>query len=159
LETQVRTHPQVLKEAGGWVQSLRAPWPVDRVFLFESKRVLSPKSLAIAEKVAVAFQKNPYQTAEQILHKTRGGQGKDLEFLKSIWREADLRAMKTEVNRLGLLRAQIARIRFQDSQKKAPTGWEDLKKSGGLQQIPIDYFTGRPMEWSQLSAAVSPSSP
>jgi hypothetical protein len=152
LETASRDYPKLLADSGSWLKALRAPWPVDRVFLYESKRVLKPRSLMVAEKVTKAFQKNPYQTAEQILKKTPGGAGEDLEFLKSIWRESDLKAMKTEINRLGLLRARAADLHFEAVQKKQAAGWQDLRNQGGLEAIPTDYFTGRPMEWSKLTA-------
>ncbi len=161
LELAAHDFPTAMAQSGVWLKSLRAPWPVDRVFLYESRRVLKPQSLAVAEKVAKAFQKNAYQTAEQILKKTPGGAGTDLEFLKSIWRESDLKAMKTEINRLGLLKAQAADLQFEVQQKAKAKSWDDLKKSGGLESTPIDYFTGRAMEWSQVLATrtASPSEP
>jgi hypothetical protein len=110
-----------------------------------------------AEKVAAAFQKNPYQTAEQILAKLPGGKNKDLEFLKSIWRDSDLQAMKTEMNRLGLLKAHVAQNEYLKKTKKPATNWQDLKTVVGFEQTPIDYFTGRPMERSRLGAAEASS--
>ena len=153
LERALQERPSEMATAGSWIKALRAPWPVDRVFLYESKRVLKPKSLQVAERVAKSFQKNPYQTAEQILKKTPGGGGEDLEFLKSIWRSSDLKAMQTEINRLGLLRARSADLQFESTKKTRALGWEDLRASGGLEAVPIDYFTGRPMDWAQLLAA------
>jgi hypothetical protein len=152
LESAAGRFPKVVAESGSWLKALRAPWPVDRVFLYESKRVLKPQSLKIAEKVTKEFQKNPYQTAEQILKRIPGGGGGDLEFLKSIWRESDLKAMKTEINRLGLIRARAADLRYEHLQKKKASSWDDLKKQGGLDSVPTDYFTGRPMEWALVTA-------
>lgn len=148
LEWAIHEQPKLFVNAGLWIKSLRAPWPVDRVFLFESKRQLKAQSLAVAEKVAQAFQKNPYQTAEEILRRTPGGTSADLEFLKSIWRDSDLKAMKTEVNRLSLLRVRAANLKFEAVKKTKAKNWQELKDFGGLEQVPIDYFSGRPMEWT-----------
>lgn len=152
LERASHETPTAMSQAGVWLKKLRVAWPVDRVFLYESRRVLKPQSLAVAEKVAKAFQKNAYQTAEQILKKTPGGAGPDLEFLKSIWRESDLNAMKTEVNRLALLKVRAADLQFEENKKAKASDWNDLKTSGGLEAVPVDYFTGRPMEWAQALA-------
>lgn len=143
LEAQRKKDPVFLANSLEWIGSLRAPWPVDRVLMAEGKKVLQPASLQLLGKVAQAYQKNPYQSVETILKKIPGGKPKELEFIKKIWRDEDLSSMKTEMNRLSLLRVQAAQSRFLLVQKKKATNYDELLKAQLLSAVPVDYFTGK----------------
>lgn len=147
IEKIFRHSPEIFLTAANKFQSLRAPWPIDRMLLYESRRVLSGVPLKLAEKVALEIQKNPYQTTEDILQKMNASQNKDLAFLKQLWRKQDLEMMKNEMNRLGRLPSAALWVDFQKKNKKAPRSWQDLKISP-----PIDYNSGKPMSWEQLSS-------
>lgn len=147
IEKIFRHSPEIFLTAANKFQSLRAPWPIDRMLLYESRRVLSGVPLKLAEKVALEIQKNPYQTTEDILQKMNASQNKDLAFLKQLWRKQDLEMMKNEMNRLGRLPSASLWVDFQKKNKKAPRSWQDLKISP-----PIDYNSGKPMSWDQLSS-------
>jgi hypothetical protein len=149
IESEQKKDPAFLANSLEWVGTLRAPWPVDRVLLAEGKKVLQPASLQLLGRVAQAYQKNPYQSVETILKKIPGGKPQELEFIKKIWRDEDLSAMKTEMNRLSLLRIQAAQGRYFLVQKKKATGYDELLKAQLLSAVPVDYFTGRPMLFPQ----------
>lgn len=128
-----------------WSKELRAPWPIDRVIISESKRLLKQTYLKVAENVAQKLQKNAYQTSEAVLNQTVGGKSAELDFIKQIWREEDIKAMRLEVNRLSGFQVRLAQTVYEVKNQKKPGQIEDLVKAGLLKGVPIDYTTGRPM--------------
>lgn len=152
LELEVPKNPDFAASAQVWTKLLRAPWPVDRVFLYEGKRVLHPASLRIVEKMALEYQKNPYQTADQLMSRVPGAKPQELDFIKKIWRAEDLASLKQEVNRISRLKVATAMAAFQKNKNKKPAGFEDLMQAGLLDKAPIDYETGRPLEFPKNSA-------
>lgn len=133
-----------------WFLKVRAPWPVDRVLISEAKRLLKPPMMSVAISAAAAFQKNPYQTSEMALKKVRGGQSKEADLLKQIWRESDIKMMKTEINRVGKLKLRFAQAEYEWTHKKAPGSVQDLLNAHLLDQVPVDYFTGKPLDLTSL---------
>lgn len=143
-----------------WLMQLRTPWPVDRMILSEARRVLSPATMPIAEKVAGRIQKDPYLSVEDALKKIPGAKPGETEVLKSLWRKQDMDAMKTEINRLQTLRLRLASRLFRHREGRWPKEVAELVKARLLLASPVDYFTGRPMQLPQLDkpeeAAKSP---
>lgn len=133
-----------------WFLQVRAPWPVDRVMISEAKRLLKPPMMQVATAAAKAFQKNPYQTSREALEKVKGGQAEGAELLKQIWRESDIDIMKTEINRIGKLKLRLARAEFEHHNKKAPQSVQELLNARLLDQAPVDYFTGKPLDLTSL---------
>lgn len=133
-----------------WFLQVRAPWPVDRVFIDEAKRRLKPPMMSVANSAAAAFQKNPYQTSEKALKRVRGGQSQEAEVLKRIWRESDIELMKKEINRIGKLKIRLAQAEYEWIHKKAPSSVQELLNAGLLDQVPVDYFTGKPLSLTSL---------
>jgi hypothetical protein len=133
-----------------WFFQVRAPWPVDRVMISEAKRLLKPPMMTVANAAAKAFQKNPYQTSAQALAKAKGGQGESAELLKKIWREEDIQMMKSEITRIGKLKLRLAHSEFEQQHKKAAANVQELVQSGLLDQVPIDYQTGKPLDLTSL---------
>lgn len=133
-----------------WFQRVRAPWPVDRVIVSEAKRVLKGPYHDLANHLARVYQKNPYQSAEQALKKMKGGGSEGAKLLAQFWRDSDIDAMKTEVNRISKLKVKFALKEFEFQQKKAAAKIEDLVKAGLLDSVPTDYFTGRPLDLTSL---------
>lgn len=133
-----------------WFLQVRAPWPVDRILVSEAKRLLKPPMMSVAEAAARAFQKNPYQTSEKALEKVKGGQSEAAQLLKQIWREQDIQLMKTEINRIGQLKIRFAQAEFELKNKKTAQSVQELVDAQFLDQVPIDYFTGKPLDLTSL---------
>ncbi len=133
-----------------WLLRIKAPWPVDRVVISEARRILKPPYQSLAQKVAKAYQKNPYQSAAASL---KGGKGKDSEgaqVLREFWRDSDIEAMKTEVTRISKLKLRMASAEFEWLQKRKAQNVDELVQKGLLERVPIDYFTGRPLDLTSL---------
>ena len=133
-----------------WFLQIRAPWPVDRLMITEAKRLLKPPMMSVATAAAKAFQKNPYQTSAQALAKVKGGQSESAELLKQIWRDSDIQMMKTEITRIGKMKLRLAKAEFELQHKKAATSAQELVTAGLLDQVPIDYVTGQPLNLTSL---------
>ncbi len=133
-----------------WFLTIRAPWPVDRVLISEAKRRLSPVMMSVANSVAQSYQKNPYQTSADALKKVKGGDASEAELLKQIWRESDISMMKGEMNRIGLLKIRLGLAEFQSQTARRPADIQELVKAGYLDQAPIDYETGKPLDLTSL---------
>jgi len=133
-----------------WFFQVRAPWPVDRVMISEAKRLLKPPMMTVANAAAKAFQKNPYQTSAQALAKVKGGQSESAELLKKIWREEDIQMMKSEITRIGKLKIRLAQSEFEQQHKKGAANAQELVQAGLLDQVPIDYQTGKPLDLTSL---------
>lgn len=149
LEFLLKNQQALLVGGYSKAQALRIPWPVDRVILFEAKRALSGAAMNVAMAAAKEFQKNNYQSLAVILTHVKGGQAKDFDFLRKIWRDDDVDMMKNEVNRLQLIQAGCRWADHFARANKNPMSWQDLQIAA-----PIDYTTGRPMDWSRLIATM-----
>lgn len=133
-----------------WFLQVRSPWPVDRIFISEAKRLLPPPMMSVANSAATAFQKNPYQTSEQALKKVKGGTSEQAKLLKKIWQESDILMMKTEITRIGKLKLRLAQAEYQMKHKAAPQSVQDLLKAGLIDQAPVDYLSGKPLDLTSL---------
>lgn len=133
-----------------WFLQVRAPWPVDRVIISESRRLLKPNLMSVANAAAQAFQKNPYQTSESVLKKIKNGNRPEAEFLRQIWREADILMMKTEMNRIGKMKLRLALAEYQQIHSALPPSSQELVKAGLLDQVPTDYLTGKALDLTSL---------
>lgn len=149
LEFFVKTKPQEIAREGtlrAWFLKVRAPWPIDRMILAESKRFLAPALLSVAEKVANNLQKNPYLTSAEALEQVPGGKPKSLDVLKVLWEPSHIGMMKAEITRIGKLKVQLAVNEYLFKNNKKADKMEDLIQAKLLDGIPIDYNTGKPME-------------
>lgn len=126
-----------------WFSKVRAPWPVDRVLVVEAKRLLKPPLQPLALALAGKYQKNPYLSSEKAMQGMKGAESKQAELLKAIWRESDIQMMKTEMNRIGILKIRLASAEFFHLNKKEPQSAQELVTAGLLDSVPIDYFTGQ----------------
>lgn len=133
-----------------WFLSLRAPWPIDRIFVSEAKRLLSPPMMSVANAAAAAFQKNPYQSSEQVLKKVKGGDAHEAALLKQIWKESDIAMMKSEMTRIGKMKLRLALAEFQIKNKGLTATPEALVKAGLIDSVPADYSTGKPLDLNSL---------
>ncbi len=133
-----------------WFLQLRAPWPIDRIFVSEAKRLLSPPMMPMAHVAAAAFQKNPYQTSEQALKKAKGSEATEAALLKQIWKEGDIAMMKAEMTRIGKLKLRLALAEFQLKNKGQAPDAQALVKAGLIDQIPVDYTNGKPLDLTSL---------
>lgn len=128
-----------------WMLQLRTPWPVDRMVLTEGRRIAQPPPPNLVEKVAIKIQKNPYLSVEGALAQIPGSKPGDLETFKNLWREKDMEGMKTEINRLQLLRLRLACRLYQHRKGAWPTSVAEIVKAKLLPAAPVDYLTGRLM--------------
>lgn len=129
-----------------WFLQVRAPWPVDRVMISEAKRLLKPPLMQVATAAAKAYQKNPYQPTREALKRVKGGESREADVLKEMWRETDIQLMKTEMNRIGKLKIHLAKAEYEHQNKKSPKTVQDLLNAGLLETAPIDYFSGKPLD-------------
>lgn len=128
-----------------WVQKLNMPWPIDRIILSEGKKFFSPVGVKVAQKVASALQKNPYQTTEDKLSKKEAMSENERAFLIGMWKKSDVEQMVAEVNRLGKLQIKWAQIVYQKKFGKSASQSQQLVDQKILFRLPIDYSTGKPM--------------
>lgn len=126
-----------------WLSGVRAPWPVDRMVVSESKKIMGERSMKTVEKLAQALQKNPYQSSEKLLVNKETLSSKELEVLRQLWRDSDIKLMKSEISRIGRLQLAFADRAFELINKKKPESVQDLIKAGLLERAPIDYETGK----------------
>jgi hypothetical protein len=134
-----------------WANAIRLSWPIDRVVITESRRLLTNKPMFTAQKVALALQKNAYQTAAVALKNAQGPKTPELKFLEKMWRQEDIDAMKTEVHRLSALRIRLAAAVYQNKFKQAPVKIENLVEKNLLPSVPIDYTSGKPFTLDQAA--------
>ena len=134
-----------------WSLEMRSPWPVDRVVLSESRRVLGPKYMPTAEKVAVSLQKNTYQTSEFALANAVGRKGINMDFIKQIWREKDIEQMKTEVFRINAFQIRMAARSYEAVSGQKPKTIDQLVSEKFLPRVLINYRTGKPFSLEQAA--------
>ncbi len=148
IETMVKNSSDELAKDGSlrvWFLKVRAPWPIDRMLTSEARRALPPALLGIAGKVAQNLQKNPYITAAEALEQVPGGKPKDLEILKELWKPSHIGDMKAEITRIGKLKMQLAANEYALKTGKKALHAEELVTAKLLDQVPVDYNTGKPM--------------
>ncbi len=133
-----------------WFLGVRAPWPVDRILVSEARRLLKPPMVAVANSAALAYQKNPYQSVEKSLARVKGGQSEESKLLKQIWRDEDIQLMKTEINRIGKLKVRLALAEYEVRHQKPAQSIQVLVQEQLLDQVPVDYFSGKPMDLTSL---------
>lgn len=133
-----------------WLLGVRAPWPVDRMVLSESRRLLKPPMMKIAEKVATALQKNPYESSEDVVKSLHAQDMDDAHFLNAMWKKSDIDMMKTEITRIGRLKLRLASAVFEHKKGEKPKSLDQLVQEGLLDQIPLNYTTGKPFDLSAI---------
>lgn len=132
-----------------WFLQVRAPWPIDRVLVSEAKMRLKPAELPLAESLAQRLQKNPYQSVDKILSEPKmrhSAQTAAADFLRKLWRDEDIQQMKMEMNRIGILKIRLAMAEYQVRLQKAAANVTELVQNRFLDQVPTDYFSGKPMD-------------
>lgn len=150
LLTQYKLPLAQVAEFRKWFLQVRAPWPVDRVVLSEAQRVLKGPYHSMAETVAKAYQKNPYQSAAVSLKSVKGKDSEGAKALKEFWRDSDIQSLKLEITRISKLKLRLAMAEYELQKKKRPASAQELVKSGLLDKVPLDYFTGRPLDLTSL---------
>jgi|GEM_PF-1914034 len=138
-----------------WTQRLRAPWPIDRVILSESRRILPAPLQGLGAQTANQLQKNPYQTADSILNKLSGGKAEAANFLRQMWTDQDLSQMKTEITRLHRLQLRWAYNLLQSKAGKLPQTILEVAKAAGFDRVPVNYQSGKAWELSELGPSES----
>lgn len=132
-----------------WFLQVRAPWPIDRVLVSEAKMRLKPAEIALAESLAQRLQKNPYQSVDKILSEPKmrhSAQTAAADFLRKLWRDEDIQQMKMEINRIGILKIRLAMAEYQARLQKPAVNMTELVQNHFLDQVPTDYFSGKPMD-------------
>lgn len=140
---ELETHLAKGEASDAWIKTVRAPWPIDRVVMLEAKRALKPASIALAEKIAKDLQKNRYQSIEDAMKKLKKQTPEEMEFLKKLWKPADILTMKEEITRIGKLQILWAKARFKTLKGKDSTSVQELVGEKLLDRIPVDYVSGR----------------
>lgn len=138
-----------------WTQRLRAPWPIDRVILSESRRILPAPLQGLGAQTANQLQKNPYQTADSILNKLPGGKAEAANFLRQMWTAEDLSQMKTEITRLHRLQLRWAYNLLQTKAGKLPETILEVAKAAGFDRVPVNYLSGKAWELAELKHSES----
>lgn len=133
-----------------WFLQVRAPWPVDRMVLSESRRLLKPPMMKIAEKVATTLQKNPYESSEDVVKSLHAQDMDDAHFLNSMWKKSDIDMMKTEITRIGRLKLRLAAAVFEQKRHEKPKSVDELVQAGLLDQVPVNYSTGKAFDLSGI---------
>lgn len=133
-----------------WFLGLSYTWPMDRIIIAESHKNLSSLFWPMADKVAKKFQKNPYQTAAEMLKKEKGTDSRGALKIKSFWTEKEIILFRTELTRVSKLKLRIAVKEFEIKNQKMPMSPQEIIKGGFLDQVPIDYFSGRPLDLTSL---------
>jgi hypothetical protein len=135
-----------------WMLGLRTPWPVDRMILTEGRRMLG-LTPNLVEKVALKIQKDPYLSVEKALAQIPGDKTGEktnsLDLFKNLWREQDMDGMKTEINRLQVLRLRLACRLYEHRKGAWPATVSQLVEAKMLAAAPVDYLTGRLMALPQ----------
>lgn len=140
-----------------WMARQRAPWPIDRVVLMESRRLLKPPFQPTGAKLALKLQKNPYQTTDAALKGMPGSSSEEFGFVRELWTDKDVHLMKTEVARLHRLRLRWGLRGFRARSGKAATIVTEAAREAGFGQDPVNYLTGKPWELAAITADVLPS--
>jgi len=131
-----------------WFLQVRAPWPVDRMVLSESRRLLKPPMMKIAEKVATSLQKNPYESSEDVVKSLHAQDMDEAHYLNAMWKKSDIDMMKTEITRIGRLKLRLAMAEFEFKKGEKPKTADQLVQAGFLDQVPVNYSTGKVFDLS-----------
>jgi hypothetical protein len=134
-----------------WFLSVSAPWPVDRMVISESRRLLKPDMMKVASKVAVSLQKNPYETSEDVVKSLHAQDMDDAHFINSMCKKSDIEMMKTEITRIGRLKLRLAEAVFEQKNGGKAKTIEQLVQEGLLDQVPLNYTTGKPFGFSEIN--------
>jgi len=78
-----------------------------------------------------------------------------LQLLLPMWRTADVDMMKVEITRINVLRARLALGRYRELKHAPAQRLEALVEAHLLDQIPINYSTGRALTWAEVNAPAS----
>lgn len=146
----------------GWLARQRAPWPIDRVVLMESRRLLKPPYQPTGAKLALKLQKNPYQTTAEALKGMPGGASDEFGFVRELWTDKDVHLMKTEVARLHRLRLRWGLRGFRARKGQPATTVAEAAREAGFGQDPVNYLTGKPWDLAGIAAdalAAEPEKP
>ena len=135
-----------------WTAQLSAPWPVDRVIMTEAKKIIRGKGTDTAQKMALALQKNTYQTAAKALDEAQGQKVPELQLLIPIWRDKDIEAMKTEINRIESLRLRLAADVYFIQKRQRAKDQQDLIAAGLLRAPLVNYVSGKTFTLSEAAA-------
>ncbi len=153
LQTKHSTQIAQSAEMRLWFLQVRAPWPIDRVLVSEAKMRLKPAEIALAESLAQRLQKNPYQSVDKILSEPKmrhSAQTAAADFLRKLWRDEDIQQMKMEINRIGILKIRLAMAEYQLRLQKPAASVNELVQNHFLDQVPTDYFSGKPMDLTSV---------
>lgn len=148
LESFVQQQQSVetLKETLRLLKHMRAPWPVDRVILAETKKLLGESGLKAVQSAVNSLQKNPYQSLSGLVRKADLKRYPKLEFIVKMWTENDISRMQDEINRRNLLLINCAKKIYVLTQNQEPKSLDELVSKGLLDSVPIDYKTGQKMQ-------------
>jgi hypothetical protein len=106
--------------------------------------------MKIAEKVAAALQKNPYQSSEDVVKSLHAQDMDEAHYLNAMWKKSDIEMMKTEITRIGRLQLRLAVAVFEQRKHEMPKTSDQLVQAGLIDQIPVNYSTGKPFDLSTL---------
>jgi hypothetical protein len=150
LQTQHQDEIAAADAFRSWFLQVRAPWPVDRMVLSESRRLLKPAMMKIAEKVALALQKNPYQSSEDVVKSLHAQDMDEAHYLNSMWKPAEIELMKTEITRVGRLQLRLAAAVFAHKKSAPAKSVDQFISAGLLERAPVNYSTGKPFTLTDI---------
>jgi hypothetical protein len=72
--------------------------------------------------------------------------------LSQIWRDYDVSSFKTELSRSSWLLGMLAIHEYKSINRRQPASMEELVSTGLLDRVPVDYHSGKPMNYSKGAA-------
>lgn len=138
------------EEVAFLLRSTQRPWPIDRVYMTEAKKTLTPGSQLVADGLVIDLQRFPFRTAEELRKVRRGGDLPGLKELDRVYTAEDVRLQQREEDLFAELALRCELGRYQKHYGSAAKSLDDLVKAGFLDKIPKNHATGKPWDMTQL---------
>lgn len=132
------------------IQEYPAAWPVERLLVEESRRIVKPVLLPFANGIAHELQRNPWRSISEIRKTMRGGGSLELAGLDPLWTSMDVDRRKQEEDLINEVILRSAVIEYTLHQGKRPKTWDEVKVLGLLTGVPLCRRTGQPWQITQL---------
>lgn len=120
-----------------WFSAIQPAWPIDRIYIAESRKVLAAAPQLVANGIANELQKNSLRSVSEIRAKLRGGQLPALAALDSLWTAEDVASKQQETDLLNEIILRLLVQRFEHSQGHPAASLEALVGAGLLPGVPL----------------------
>lgn len=132
------------------LRQLKLPWPVDRIYLTESRKVLKPGAQLVANGLSGDLQKFPFKDLESLRRARRGVDASGLAALDLVYTLADVQLRQKEDDLFNEYRLRVARALFEKRQGALVKDLEQLKAAGLIDRVPIHHVSGQFWSITQL---------